>query len=207
MGKAYLSLTPGASCDLPSIFVVLPHASIVLPMTTESTGKGRPTPKRKDAQAKVKVSSLSPVVTKEQKRAQKSASRQARVNSRAAYLRGDENAMPLRDRGPERRFVRNYVDARRSIGEYFLPIIFVVLVLTLIQVPAVQFAAIALMYAVLIVAIIDGVFLGRKIKRIIKSKYPTSSTKGLAMYAWLRSTQMRRLRAPHPQTKVGDVVN
>jgi hypothetical protein len=176
-------------------------------MTTESTGKGRPTPKRKDAQAKVKVSSLSPVVTKEQKRAQKLASRQDRVNSRAAYLRGDESAMPLRDRGPERRFVRNFVDARRSIGEYFLPIIFVVLVLTLIQVPAVQFAAIALMYAVLIVAIIDGVFLGRKIKRIINSKYPTSSTKGLAMYAWLRSTQMRRLRAPHPQTKVGDVVN
>ena len=176
-------------------------------MTTESTGKGRPTPKRKDAQAKVKVSSLSPVVTKEQKRAQKLASRQDRVNSRAAYLRGDESAMPLRDRGPERRFVRNYVDARRSIGEYFLPIIFFVLVLTLIQVPAVQFAAIALMYAVLIVAIIDGVFLGRKIKRIINAKYPTSSTKGLAMYAWLRSTQMRRLRAPHPQTKVGDVVN
>ena len=176
-------------------------------MTTESTGKGRPTPKRKDAQAKVKVSSLSPVVTKEQKRAQKLASRQDRVNSRAAYLRGDESAMPLRDRGPERRFVRNYVDARRSIGEYFLTIIFVVLVLTLIQVPAVQFAAIALMYAVLLVAIIDGVFLGRKIKRIINSKYPTSSTKGLAMYAWLRSTQMRRLRAPHPQTKVGDVVN
>jgi hypothetical protein len=115
--------------------------------------------------------------------------------------------MPLRDRGPERRFVRNYVDARRSIGEYFLPIIFIVLVLTLIQVPAVQFAAIALMYAVLLVAIIDGVFLGRKIKRIINAKYPTSSTKGLAMYAWLRSTQMRRLRAPHPQTKVGDVVN
>ncbi|MEY3995160.1 MAG: hypothetical protein RL690_556, partial [Actinomycetota bacterium] len=72
-------------------------------MTTDSTGKGRPTPKRKDAQAKVKVSSLSPVVTKEQKRAQKLASRQDRVNSRAAYLRGDESAMPLRDRGPERR--------------------------------------------------------------------------------------------------------
>jgi len=27
------------------------------------------------------------------------------------------------------------------------------------------------------------------------------------MYAWLRSTQMRRLRAPHPQVKVGDQIN
>ena len=109
--------------------------------------------------------------------------------------------------GPERRFVRNYVDARRSIGEYFLPIIFVVLVLTLIQIPIVQFTAIALMYAVLLAAVIDGIFLGRKIKRLVNAKHPSSSTKGLAMYAWLRSTQMRRLRAPHPQTKVGDVVN
>jgi hypothetical protein len=176
-------------------------------MTTDSTGKGRPTPKRKDAQAKVKVSSLSPVVTKEQKRTQKLASRQDRVNSRAAYLRGEEGALPLRDRGPERRFVRNYVDARRSIGEYFLPIIFVVLVLTLIQIPIVQFTAIALMYAVLLAAVIDGIFLGRKIKRLVQAKFQSSNTKGLAMYAWLRSTQMRRLRAPHPQTKVGDVVN
>ncbi len=176
-------------------------------MTTESTGKGRPTPKRKDAQAKIKVSSLAPVVTKEQKRAAKLASRQDRVASRAAYLRGDDNALPARDRGPERRFVRNYVDARRSIGEYFLPIIFVVLVLTLIQIPAIQFGAIALMYAVLLIAVVDGVFLGRKIKRLMGQKFPNSETKGLAMYAWLRSTQMRRLRAPHPQTKVGDVVN
>jgi len=176
-------------------------------MTTESTGKGQPTPKRKDAQAKVKVSSLAPVVTKEQKRAAKLASRQDRVASRAAYLRGDDNALPARDRGPERRFVRNYVDARRSIGEYFLPIIFVVLVLTLIQIPAIQFGAIALMYAVLLIAVVDGVFLGRKIKKLMSQKFPNSETKGLAMYAWLRSTQMRRLRAPHPQTKVGDVVN
>jgi hypothetical protein len=176
-------------------------------MTTESAGKGRPTPKRREAQAKVKVSSLSPVVTKEQKRAQKLASRQDRMNSRAAYLRGEESALPLRDRGPERRLVRNYVDARRSIGEYFLPIIFVVLVLTLIQIPAVQFGALALMYAVLLVAVVDGIFLSRKIQRLVHAKYPTASTKGLGMYAWLRSTQMRRLRAPHPQTKVGDVVN
>ncbi len=176
-------------------------------MTTESTGKGRPTPKRKDAQAKVKISSLSPVVTKEQKRAQKLAARQDRVGSRAAYLRGEESALPARDRGPERRFVRNYVDARRSIGEYFLPIIFLVLVLTLIQIPAIQFGAIALMYVVLLIAVGDGFFLGRKVQRLVHAKYPAASTKGLGMYAWLRSTQMRRLRAPHPQTKVGDVVN
>lgn len=176
-------------------------------MVNETAGKGRPTPKRKISEAKRITSSLAPVVTKEQKRAAKLESRNDRVASRAAYLRGEESALPMRDRGPARRFVRNYVDARRSIGEYFLPIIFVVLILTLIPTASVQFAAIAIMYGVLITAVIDGIFLGRKIRNLVSEKFPNVPTKGLGMYAWLRSTQMRRLRAPHPQTKVGDKVN
>jgi hypothetical protein len=96
---------------------------------------------------------------------------------------------------------------RRSTGEYFLPIIFVVLVLTLFPIPAVQIGAVALMYSVLVVAVIDGFFLSRKIRKAIAVKFPGTSTKGLGMYAWLRSTQMRRLRAPHPQVKVGDSID
>jgi hypothetical protein len=174
---------------------------------TSSEGKGRPTPKRKEAESKRKVSSLAPVVTKDQKRASKALARQSRVAQRAAYLRGEESALPARDRGPARRYVRNFVDSRRSTGEYFLPIIFVVLILTLIPLPAVQIGAVALMYAVLILAVIDGFFLSRKIRKAIAIKFPGTSTKGLGMYAWLRSTQMRRLRAPHPQVKVGDSID
>ncbi len=176
-------------------------------MTTESTGKGRPTPKRKISEAKRITSSLAPVVTKDQKRAARAAGRSERVASRTAYLRGDESALPARDRGPERRFIRNYVDSRRSIGEYFLPIIFLVLVLTLIPMQSVKLAAIAVMYLVLLIAVIDGIFLSRKIRRLVASKFPNAPTKGLGMYAWLRSTQMRRLRAPHPQNKVGDKIS
>ncbi|CAB4756609.1 MAG: DUF3043 domain-containing protein [Actinobacteria bacterium] len=176
-------------------------------MTSATPGKGRPTPKRKDSESKRIVSSLAPVVTKDQKRAAKVAARADRVASRTAYLRGDENALPARDRGAERRFVRNYVDSRRSIGEYFLPIIFVVLILTLIPVAAVQFAAIGVMYLVLLIAVVDGIFLSRKIRSLVSEKFPSATTKGLGMYAWLRSTQMRRLRAPKPQVSVGDKVN
>ena len=166
-------------------------------------GKGRPTPKRKEVESKRKVSSLAPIVTKDQKRASKAQAREDRLAQRAAYLRGEESALPLRDRGPARRFVRNYVDSRRSTGEYFLPTIFVVLVLTLIQSPVIQLGAIALMYAMLIVAIIDGILLSRKIRKAVLAQFPGTETKGLGMYAWLRSTQMRRLRAPHPQVKPG----
>ena len=170
--------------------------------TTQS--KGRPTPKRKDAESARKVSSLAPARSKEEKARQKSAGRAARIAQRAAYLRGDENALPARDRGPVKRFVRNYVDSRRSIGEYFLPVIGVVLLVSLIPIAAAAVIGVVLMYTVLFASVIDGFLLSRKIKREVVARFPDASTKGLAMYGWLRSTQMRRMRAPKPGVAVGD---
>jgi hypothetical protein len=99
------------------------------------------------------------------------------------------------------------VDSRRSTGEYFLPTIFVVLVFTLIKNPIIQIGAIVLMYAMLLVAVIDGIYLSRKIRKAVEEQFPGTETKGLGMYAWLRSTQMRRLRAPHPQVTVSKKKN
>ena len=172
---------------------------------TASQGKGRPTPTRKEAESRRKVSTLAPVVTKDQKRASKALARQSRVAQRAAYMRGEEAALPSRDRGPARRYVRNYVDARRSPGEFFLPVMFAVLVL--ISIMPQTLIAVALMYAIMGFAVIDGFIMNRKIRKALALKFPGTSTKGLGMYAWLRSTQMRRLRAPHPQVKVGDSID
>jgi hypothetical protein len=179
-------------------------------MTTpadSSQKKGRPTPKRKDAQASTKVASLAPASSKAEKKRAKDAARVARLNHRAAYLRGDESALPLRDRGPEKKFVRNYIDSRRSIGEYFLPIIGFVLILSLIPVSVFAVAGIAIMYSVLLVSVFDGIFLSRKIKSEVAKRFPDKSTKGLGLYGWLRSTQMRRMRAPKPQIKPGEKFN
>jgi Flp pilus assembly protein TadB len=167
-------------------------------MTEEAAKKGRPTPSRKDAESKRKVSTLAPAVGKEAKKREKELARERRVAAREAYLRGDENALPLRDRGPVRRFVRDEVDSRRSIGEYFLPIIFVVLLLSVVPNMTVNVIAIVLMYTVLLFAVIDGFFLSRKLKKQIAEKFPDANPKGLGMYGWLRSTQMRRLRTPKP---------
>jgi hypothetical protein len=169
-----------------------------------SQKKGRPTPKRKDAESARKVSSLAPARSKEEKARQKSANRAARIAQRAAYLRGDENALPLRDRGPVKRFVRNYVDSRRSIGEYFLPVIGVVLLVSLIPVAAAAVIGVVLMYTVLFASVIDGFLLRRKIIREVVTRFPDVSPKGLGMYGWLRSTQMRRMRAPKPGVAVGE---
>ena len=103
-----------------------------------SDKKGKPTPKRKEAQAKLKVSSLSPAASKEAKKALKAQARVRRLEARAAYMRGEESALPVKDKGPARRFVRNYVDERKSVTEYFLVFIMFILFLTVIPSPAVQ---------------------------------------------------------------------
>jgi hypothetical protein len=169
-----------------------------------SDKKGRPTPKRKEAEAARKVSSLAPASTKAEKQRAKAAAREARVATRAAYLRGDESALPLRDKGPVKKFVRNYVDSRRSIGEFFLPVIFIVLLLTLIPSKVFQLVSIAIMYSVLVISVVDGFLLSRKLKKEVSAKFPGVELKGIGMYGWLRSTQMRRMRTPKPAIKAGD---
>lgn len=178
--------------------------------------KGRPTPKRSEATQKRQT--LAPIKGKENKKRAREEAKAARIAARAAYMRGDESALPLRDRGPVKRYVRDFIDSRRSIGEYFLPIIFVVLLLTMIptktttnaeglpQVPMTQVISIGIMYTVLLISILDGIRLNRKIKKLVLAKFPDASTKGLGMYGFLRSTQMRRMRAPKPQVKAGDKI-
>jgi hypothetical protein len=114
-------------------------------------------------------------------------------------MRGEESAMPARDKGPVRRFVRNYIDERRSFAEYFLVIIVVILFLTLIPIPAIQLLAVAIMYSSMIFIGVNGFLMSRKIKKLVTEKFPGEPTKGLGLYGWMRSTQLRRLRAPAPQ--------
>ena len=180
-----------------------------MPMTDKSeksekkTGKGRPTPKRKQAEIKPGAS-LAPAKTRAEKKAQREELRKARVAQRNAFLRGDESALPPRDRGPVRRYVRNLVDARVNVGEFFLPLIFIVLLISLSRNQYIAILSILAMYAVLLIAVIDGWFLGRRVKKRVKEKFPNEDTKGLALYAFLRSTQMRRMRAPKPLVKRGE---
>jgi hypothetical protein len=174
--------------------------------STSKPSKGKATPKRKVAQSKVKTNSITAEKTKAEKNTDRQAVRIARANARAAFMRGEEHALPARDKGPVRRFVRDYVDSQRTIGEFFLPTIMVVLVLTIIPSRQVQLFAILFMYSVMIYAIFAGLFFTRRIRKLVNQKFPGASTKGLGMYGWLRSTQMRRLRAPAPQVKRGDSI-
>ena len=168
--------------------------------------KGKATPKRKDSVAATKVNSITSPVTKADRTKNREALKAARAEARAAYMRGDQSALPARDRGPVKKFVRDYVDSRRSLGEYFLPLMVIVLVLTLVPSVEIRFIAIILMYSAMLYSVVYGFFVTSKIKKLVAAKFPDESTKGLGMYGWLRSTQMRRLRAPAPQKKLGDSI-
>ena len=167
------------------------------------TGKGRPTPKRKEVEPK-RGASLAPAKSRAERRAQREELRMQRLAQRSAYMRGEESAMPARDRGPVRKYVRNMVDSRFNVGEFFLPVIFLVLLLSMTRNQNIAILSILLMYVILLIAIIDGLFLGRRIKKRVATKFPNESTKGLALYGFLRSTQMRRMRAPKAQVKRGE---
>ena len=88
-----------------------------------------------------------------------------------------------------------------------MPIIGFVLILSLIPISTFAVAGIAIMYSVLLVSVFDGIFLSRRIKAEVAQRFPDKSTKGLGLYGWLRSTQMRRMRAPKPQIKPGEKFN
>jgi hypothetical protein len=170
-------------------------------------GKGRPTPKRRDVEASRPRRSLAPAVKKADRKALKAQQRKKREELRGAYMRGEERALPTRDKGPARKFARNYVDSRYSVAEFFMPLLMVVLLLSIIPSQGVKVLATLFMYMVILISFMDGYLMGRKIKAHVAETYPEEKLKGLAIYAWLRSTQIRRLRSPAPLVKRGEKLN
>ena len=168
--------------------------------------KNAPTPKRKDAEKANKVNSISAPQAKATKGRDKAAIKARRLEQRAAFMRGEESALPFRDKGPVKRFVRNYIDSRRNVGEFFLPVVASVLVLSVIHNKFVSLIAILLMYTAMLYTVVSGFFMSRKIRKEVAARFPGESTKGLGMYGWLRSTQMRRMRAPAPQVQRGEKI-
>ncbi|MFN8078839.1 MAG: DUF3043 domain-containing protein [Kineosporiaceae bacterium] len=181
----------------------------------KTAGKGRPTPSRREAEQRrrtplVATSNLPANATKAERKAAEKAARNARREAmakernlqRQALLTGDEAHLPARDRGPARRWVRDYVDARRNIGELFLPMALIVLALSLVKVPTVQLAAMALLYGAMVAVIIDSVLLRRRLKRETEQRFGDKAT-GAPGYGMMRALQYRRFRMPRPQVARG----
>jgi Protein of unknown function (DUF3043) len=166
--------------------------------------KGRPTPTRKEAESAARARAKTPL----DKKAAGKMSRDQRT-SQSARIRqgikeGDERYLPARDKGPVRKFARDTIDARFNVAEFFLPMAVVILVLSVVQVGALQSIALLLWLVVIVLIVLDSVLTGFRLKKRLAERFPDQNRKGAVAYALMRSLQMRRLRLPKPQVKRGE---
>lgn len=176
-------------------------------VTSSIAKKGRPTPPRKEREA----ARRKPLVgdrSKEAKRAARDKMAEERAKARAGMMAGEERYLTVRDRGPQRKFVRNFVDARFTAGELMLPALFVVVLLTFFDDPSVQLYTLFGMWALIGVVAVDAWVVGRLARKALAEKYGEGNLEsGLKWYAAMRSIQMRSMRIPKPQVKRGEKVS
>ncbi|MFG2889475.1 DUF3043 domain-containing protein [Streptomyces sp. NPDC048248] len=166
--------------------------------------KGRPTPKRSDAQSQRRSRAHTPTNRKEASKAQREARRVDMAKQREAMASGDERYLPVRDKGPVRRFARDFVDSRWCVAEFFLPMAVVILVLTMVRVPQIQNIALLLWLVIIVLIVLDSVGIWFRLGKQLTARFPNESQKGVKAYAVMRTLQMRRLRLPKPQVKRGE---
>jgi hypothetical protein len=188
--------------------------------------KGRPTPKRSEArrnprkgpvapapmtasEARARRKSLAgPKLSREERRAERTASRARMTDRRERMMAGDEAYLLPRDQGPIKRYARDIVDSRRNLLGLFMPATMLLLFASF-GVPQLQFYASPAMLVLMVVMGVDGVLLGRKVSRMVDAKFPdnTESRWKLGIYAAGRASQLRRMRAPRPQVERGASVD
>ena len=169
-----------------------------------TAGKGRPTPKRSEAERRRRQPYTAPKDRKEASRVGRDRQRADRARRMEAVRRGEEWALPPRDRGPAKALARDYVDSRRRVSEYYMYGLLVLLVLLFVPSVIVKtFVPVLVLVAVLVMAI-EGVYIGRRVKAFAAERLPMESTRGLGLYAAMRALQIRRLRVPKPRISPGD---
>lgn len=172
-------------------------------MSEQTTGKGKPTPKRSEAQGR-RTGPVAPPPTNRREAAKalraKNAANRGRI--REGSQRGDDNALLKRDQGPVRRLVRDLVDVRRTLGWVLLPTALVVVVTGFMKNTELQAMTFAFWLASLAAVAIDMVFVGRDVRREVRKAFPDEEKlRGHVVYALMRTTQMRRLRVPRPAVR------
>lgn len=166
--------------------------------------KGRPTPKRAVAQSQRKAVAAPTGNRKEDAKRARERRREEMAKQREALANGDQRYLPARDKGPVRKFVRDYVDSRYSVAEMFLPLAVIILVLSMVRIPSIQNIALLLWLGVIVLILLDSVGLFIRLRKAVNTRFPAEPKRGAVAYGLMRTLQMRRLRLPKPQVKRGE---
>ncbi|AZZ81741.1 MULTISPECIES: DUF3043 domain-containing protein [Gordonia] len=185
-------------------------------------GKGRPTPKRREAEkrrgpvapppttrseARARKKELKNTLSKDEKKQLAAERRAKRLEQRERMMEGDEAYLMPRDKGPVRRYTRDIVDARRNFAGLFMPFAILLIVL-MFMVPQAAALTNLILVAFVVLMAVDGFILGRLVNRRVAERYPDSQDGGfkLGWYAFTRAMQLRKMRAPKPSVSRGDEV-
>jgi Protein of unknown function (DUF3043) len=174
--------------------------------------KGRPTPKRRDAQGRRGPVSA-PRTRKEAYARQKQLAKEQKANrtvakprsvaeQRAALRAGDPAVLPRRDQGKTRKLARDYVDSHRMLSNYLLWL-FPIMVVG-IFVPALQIVV----FAVFIALLAEWYVTGRRIRVLSLKRFGEAQGGNLTIgfYAGTRAYLPRKWRLPAPQLQHGDPI-
>lgn len=184
---------------------------------TAEAGKGRPTPKRSEAESNryrtvtgSTTSGRGPVKAPDPRRKltpeEKNRARADRTKQMQAMRRGEEWALGPRDRGPAKKLARDYVDAHRRPMEYYMYAL-IILILALFagrSSSAINVYMQDFLLVIILVIAVDAYLLRRSVIKLVNERLPNESTRGLGFYAIMRGLQLRRFRTPAARLKPGD---
>jgi hypothetical protein len=162
-------------------------------------GKGRATPTRAQAQAAARARAKGPQDKKSAARAQRERRSASNARMREGMRSGDERYLSTRDKGPVRRFVRDYVDARLSMAELLLPLLIIIMISQAFA-PRVSNG---LWSATILLVALDTSLLVFRLRRELRRRFADEVVKGAVGYGILRSLQLRFLRLPKTKVKLG----
>jgi hypothetical protein len=166
-------------------------------------GKGRPTPTRREAEAAAKARARTPRSRKELAAAQRAGRAESSQKMRAAMKSGDERYFPARDQGPVRRFVRDFVDSRFSFIELMVPLLIVTMVLGYSGNAELAAIGNTVLMGTILLVIGDMLWLRFRLRRELARRFPDEPLKGTTYYAVTRALQMKFMRMPKAQVKIG----
>jgi len=170
---------------------------------TKEGGKGRPTPTRKEAEAAAKARAKPPRNRREAAAYQRQHRTESSKKIRQAMKDGDERYYLARDQGPVRRFIRDYVDSRFSFLEIMIPTMLVTLVLGYSGNTRLEGIGNMVLIGMFLLIILDMATLRFRLRRELAARFPEESTKGTTYYAITRAMQMKFMRLPKPQVRIG----
>jgi hypothetical protein len=169
--------------------------------------KGRPTPKRSEAERLRRQpftgTAGRPGGGKAASGQSKSRDRADRARKYEAMKRGEDWALPQKDKGPVRAIARDYVDSRRRASEYCTYLLLLLFVLVFTRSTVEQDLGLPLVGVVLLVLVTESLLISRGVRRLSGERYPGESTKGIFLYSARRAMQIRKLRVPAPRVGPG----